>query len=79
LCNFAASAEKVATQWRSADNAATKHGILAENRAASARNDASYANMAANAVNSNRILLDGGLYVSFHFTIFDQYGNKNKT
>jgi len=52
LCNFAASAGKVGTQWRSAANAATKQGLLAENQAASARNDASYANMAANAAKS---------------------------
>lgn len=46
---FAASAEIVATQWRLTDNAATKSGIWAESHAASARNDASYAYMAANA------------------------------
>ena len=65
---IAASAEKVATQWRSADNAATKHGVLAENHAASARNDASYANMAANAAKSIHTVLH--LVLDLHFGRF---------
>ena len=45
-------AEKYAMEGRSTDNAATKHGVLAEIHAALARNGASYAYMPDNVVKS---------------------------
>ena len=55
--NMDASAEKVAAQWRSSVNAATKHGVLAENHAALTREVASCVYMVVNAVKSKHRLL----------------------